>query len=321
MSELISIVVPVYNSEKTIKRCIDSLINQTYKNIEIIVINDGSTDSSMDILSSIQDSRIKVFHQENQGLSSARNKGIMLSEGEYIGFVDSDDYVNLDMFEVLLEQARLNHVDIVECSIQYVSNKGIPLYLVNHGESKMMSVKQALEEHVYCSDRVSSSVCNKLFRKALFEGILFPVGRIYEDSSTIYKLIMNSNGYYYIDYIGYFYVKTENESIMNQSFSLKRFDRVTCSLERFLNISEVYPMFSNELNTQLFSFCCWFIFQTIENGLLKEFMNKINESRKIIKDYVHFHELTLQDKLIYLAILYFFSGVVCIKKVKMLLNN
>lgn len=132
MNDLISIIVPVYNVEKYLNKCIDSIINQTYKNIEIILVDDGSTDNSGKICDEylLRDSRIKVIHKNNGGLSSARNEGINISSGEYIGFVDSDDWVEPNMYEEMYKKILYSNADIVDCgywkeyenkSIKYIS--------------------------------------------------------------------------------------------------------------------------------------------------------------------------------------------------------
>src|SRR5699024_4494271 len=122
MSDLISVIVPVYNVEKYVRRCIDSICGQTYSNLEIILIDDGSTDSSGKICDEMaaKDGRISVIHQENKGLSQARNAGLDQAKGEYIAFVDSDDYLSLNMYECLLKSLKENNADVVRCAIKNV---------------------------------------------------------------------------------------------------------------------------------------------------------------------------------------------------------
>lgn len=127
----LSIIVPIYNAQNHLKKCIESIINQTEKDIEIILIDDGSTDDSLKICNEYQrkDFRINVIHQNNSGVSIARNQGIKIAKGEYIGFVDSDDWIDLDMFKRLLEEAKKTDADIVMCDailfIQLVKSKRI----------------------------------------------------------------------------------------------------------------------------------------------------------------------------------------------------
>lgn len=183
--KLVSIIIPVYNVEQYLRKCLNTVISQTYMNLEIILINDGSTDSSPDICREYagKDSRIILINQENGGLSAARNAGIAISHGEYIGFVDSDDYVYLDMYEHLVKALEHKKADIAECLAEEVTqdqetavkNQGSYYYEMTGEEAlyRLMSHKKGI--------RPRYAVWNKLFRREFIEDLRFPNGEIHED--------------------------------------------------------------------------------------------------------------------------------------------
>ncbi len=183
MSWLISVIVPVYNVEKYLRKCILSIINQTYKNLEIICINDGSSDKSPEILDSIaaQDSRIKVIHQENRGLMSVRARGIGEAKGEYIAFVDSDDYCKPNMMETLINAAVQNSADIAVSGFEVVDLEDKRLFAVTPGK-KTLKREEALKALIFEDYRESGlyPVWNKLYKKELFKN--------YTPSKTVVNL-------------------------------------------------------------------------------------------------------------------------------------
>ncbi|MBD5401502.1 glycosyltransferase [bacterium] len=200
----VSVIVPVYNVSKYLSRCLDSLVNQTEKNIEIICVNDGSTDNSAEILEEYakKDSRIVVLTQENAGLSAARNTGMEVVRGEYIGFVDSDDWVDLDFYEKLYDAAKRNDCDIAVADFirQHPKNKKIRLHLT---EEKVY--EKAEDKYLICRTFREGCVWNKIYRTEFLKSIdlKFVVGMYYEDRdftarSLFYskKLVTVPNTYY-----------------------------------------------------------------------------------------------------------------------------
>ena len=170
---MISVIVPVYNVEPYLRKCLDSIVNQTYRDLEILVIDDGSTDWCGKICDEYagKDGRIRVFHTENRGLSCARNLGLDNARGEWIGFVDSDDWIETDMYEVLLKRAEETEADIVECGVleEHPNRTGKRQeYLVTGTEAVIMLIHREL----------SNAVWNKLWKKSCFDKIRFPEGRI-----------------------------------------------------------------------------------------------------------------------------------------------
>lgn len=209
---LISIIIPVYNTEHYLRRCLDSVITQSLNAIEIIIINDGSTDGSKNIITSYQqcDSRIVVIHQSNQGLSTARNNGIKIAKGDYIAFLDSDDSMDQNTLEELYKTAYKTDADIVVGQIKTVLNEKI---------IRVSNLPLALSDYPFdniIDYKISPSVCSKLYKKQLFinNHIRFPIGHNYEENITSIKLFFHAQKVAYRNnvYINY---HRRDESITN----------------------------------------------------------------------------------------------------------
>lgn len=187
----ISIIVPVYNVENYLAKCLGSLVNQTHQNVEILVINDGSRDNSGEIIKSFEDKypdKIKAFSKDNGGLSDARNFGIDRATGDYIGFVDSDDYVTETMFEEMLHLAQKHRAEIVICNIQKVDENGSVTQKLT--QIPNMPEKIKLEDHFSVFSDISYFACNKLFKKELFNQKRFKKGVHFEDIQLIPQLLL-----------------------------------------------------------------------------------------------------------------------------------
>lgn len=186
----VSIIVPVYNVCMYLEQISECLINQTYKNLEIILVDDGSFDGSSDVCDELskKDKRIKVIHQKNGGVSSARNTGLKAVTGDYISFVDADDYISLNMIEILYNNLKNTDSDISVCNYLYYKETK-PDFTINNASSDVINFNkiEALKDLI--SDGVLTNfLWNKLFKKELFEDILFPVGKIYEDICVLTKI-------------------------------------------------------------------------------------------------------------------------------------
>ncbi len=219
----ISVIVPVYNVEKYLKECLDSIINQTLSDIEIICVNDGSTDNSLKILEeyALKDKRIKIINKENGGLSSARNAGLDIAKGEYILFVDSDDYIDSDLAEELINCIEKNSVDVAVYGIQ---NEAVD------EESKVIAKKDQMNYEKYFkkengiypvplelnSDVVTCAV-NKLYKKEIIDKykLRFLEGVIQEDSDWLWTYFLHCKNYYYLNKNKYHYIR-RSSSIMGQ---------------------------------------------------------------------------------------------------------
>lgn len=247
--ELISIIVPVYNVEKYVERCIKTLTQQTYKNIEIIIIDDGTPDNAGIICDELskKDERIKVIHQKNQGLSGARNTGIEEARGKYLLFVDSDDWVHEDMVEVLYHLLVDNNAQIAACGTEIVGDKGHIAYFSDDLEEiKVFSTEEAMIE-LPLDERIRNVAWNKLYKKELFTDIRFPVGMIFEDIATTYRLIDKAEIIVYCGKPLYCYYKSES-SILRSEFSSKWFDKVTACKMRAEYYQIHYPDFSKRVS-------------------------------------------------------------------------
>ena len=214
---IISIIVPVYNVEKYLKRCIDSILNQTFKDFELILVNDGSTDGCKEICNQYEklDNRIKVIHKENGGLSSARNAGLDIAKGKYIGFVDSDDYINVNMYQNLLDKLIKNKSDLVICKLVRVKDN----YKETINKSKIVEKNydnlQALQE-LYNINSIDFIVAwNKLYKSELLKDIRYPVGKKYEDEFVIHKILNKCKKVTFINKELYYYYQRD-DSIMGR---------------------------------------------------------------------------------------------------------
>lgn len=234
VNKIISIVVPIYNVEKYLERCIDSIINQTYKNLEIILVNDGSTDDSGMICDNYKnkDNRIKVIHKKNGGLSEARNFGIDIATGTYIGFVDSDDWIETNMYERLLEKLEYNKGDISICGryIDFIDKKNI-VYKKQDTE-KILNRKEALIE-LNSFSFFDMSACDKLYKKELFREIRFPVGKKCEDYYTMFKIFDKADKIICFSEPLYHYFQRDNSISRNIKLDTAFIDASKMQLEFF----------------------------------------------------------------------------------------
>lgn len=240
MDELISIVVPVYNVEKYLNRCIDSIINQTYSNIEIILVNDGSKDNSGNICDSYaaKDERIKVIHKENGGLSDARNVGIENSTGEYMCFIDSDDFISDKMIEKMREKIMNTHSDIVICNrIHFYNEREQHIkYKIIEG-NLIMNAEEAIKE-LNSFRYFDMSACSKLYKSSLFEKLKFPKGKLSEDAYIMYLLFDNSNKITYFSDPLYYYYQRQNSISKDSKIN---YDFIEAAEKQMFFIERKYP--------------------------------------------------------------------------------
>ena len=225
---LISVIIPVYNVEKYLHRCLDSVIAQTYQNLEIICVDDGSIDESGRICDqyAVRDARIKVIHQENQGLSAVRNRGLDAAEGEYIAFVDSDDYILEDMYKKMLDKLLNYNVDLCVCQWQYEFSDGRQVVKRKNIDPTIYGRKTSLEfaRFLYRGNYENGVVVaawNKLYRRALLDTIHFE-GRIHEDDAFNGRIMAKNISVYVME--EQFYVYAQNgDSLTNKPFSANKF--------------------------------------------------------------------------------------------------
>lgn len=255
MKPTISIIVPVYNVEAHLRACLDSILAQTFSNFEVLLINDGSTDNSGMICDeySERDDRVKVIHKNNGGVSSARNAGTKSACGDFIAFVDGDDWLDPDIYSKLYQLCIETNSDISICRLGRQINGQLTHPKEQNEYLQEMDNVEALRQ-LFRGVLYRFSLCNKLFKKSCFQNILFPEGRIHEDLSTTYKLFANSTKAVYTNYVGYIYVKREN-SILTKRFNEKRLDAFIGWEEILTFMNKRYPQLSQEV-TNCFAYSC-----------------------------------------------------------------
>lgn len=278
MNKKISVIVAVYNTEKYLDRCIESLLNQTYKNMELVIVEDCSTDSSRKLLKKYKGNKnIKVFYnRENRGLSYSRNYGLKKSTGDFIGYIDSDDYVEPDYYEKLMSSIKDNKSDIAICDIK----------LVDEQTNKIQRCKcYANDFDVYSvvNNGFAASACNKLFKRKNIEKYPFAEGKVNEDIAVVIPTVIQAKKISYADTC-YFYVQ-RGGSIQNSKFSDKRFDifdGVKTTLERIKNEQD-YEFYKNAIVYNQLILLLMFAIPKERNFIKRyKFLKKFNE---LSKDY------------------------------------
>lgn len=226
----VSIIVPIYNVEKYLERCIKSILSQTYTNIEVLLVNDGSKDQSEAICTKYEsiDSRINYYKKVNGGLSSARNYGIERATGNYYLFIDSDDYIDKTMVETLIKAARQYNADIVECNYYEVINGKVHIF--KHSKNKVYSSKEAISSLIY-NDGITPTAWNKLYSNRVFSTLRYSEGIYHEDEEIIIKLLSKANKIVEIGQPLYFYIKRDG-SIINSKFNIKHLDIIKIMEDR-----------------------------------------------------------------------------------------
>lgn len=225
LNSLISVIVPVYNDADFLHRCIESLLKQTYENIDIVIIDDGSDDGSARICDEYEqkDNRVQVYHQHYEGVSSARNKGLELAKGDYIIFLDGDDEADPQYVEKLYKTLVSNELDIAQCCLIRIKNGERINELPCTDEVRIFSGLD-MQMKIFERNRYfTMCLCGKLFKRDLFAGLLFPVGRINEDESLIYILMYRAERVGVIDDYLYYYHYNKS-SITEKQYNIHRLD-------------------------------------------------------------------------------------------------
>ena len=277
----ISIIVPVYNVEDYLKKCIDSIVRQQYKNLEIILVDDGSIDNSGEICEKYakEDDRIKVIHKKNGGLSDARNVGIENATGQYIGFVDSDDWIADSMYSYLKELIDTNNADISICGYYKFTNcDEINLKNVKNEKNIYVFDKQKAISELLKQENIQDYAWNKLYKIELFENIKYPYGRKMEDTGTTYKLFDRAQRIVLGNEVQYYYLQRSNSIVNNKNFSLYK-DKYELTKERYIYIKNKYPnIMENDLDMidKIIS-----LYNKKQNKEIKEYVN----NQKVMKLY------------------------------------
>lgn len=278
-NELISIIVPVYKVEKYLEKCVNSILKQTYTNLEIILVDDGSPDKCGQLCDELAktDDRIKVFHKENGGLSDARNYGVERANGEYIGFVDSDDYIHECMYEELYKAIKKSGTSIAECGVTRVYKNTLRPHYEGEDYFLVLDREGYLKEYLENKRLYGSAWC-KLIHRDLAKKIKFPTGKIYEDAFYTLELLKTVDKYTLISGNYYYYYIREN-SITTRSFSSKDMDYIEIMNEIEDYTLANFPIFKEQLLVRL-----TFAYISIFNQLLEVDNYKRKSEYKILKN-------------------------------------
>ena len=312
LEKLISVIVPVYNVEKYLYKCIESIRKQTYNHLEIILVDDGSTDSSGNICDKFKeiDNRIRVIHKVNGGLSEARNVGIDCAKGDFISFIDSDDYIENNMLETLLNDLLSHSADISASAYDMVySNYTIDIKEGN--DLQLYTKEEALKVYLQ-TNNIGVIACNKLYKSYLFSNVRYPIGQHFEDINTTYKLIANAKRIVYRPQIFYHYVQ-RNSSINGKgfnsvSFNYKLYDMIKATDELLDFIKVNFPNILKNIEICSCSYYLRVINQEILYGIEE------NNLRKKIKDLIKKNAISILEanyigakkKIQYIIYAYFF---------------
>lgn len=287
--DLISIIIPVYNVSNYLVQCLESVLNQTYTNLQVICIDDGSTDGSGDICDAYakQDSRLQVIHQKNAGAGAARNAGLLAADGEYIGFVDSDDYVAEDMYRLLLDALINTGSDIAACNTVEVFQNHIEGKTDSAGEllcfSGMELMRKTAEHWKYYI------MVNKLFRREQIQGIYFPEGNVIDDGFYTYQIIAKAKSVAWVEHSLYYYrqrkssvmnLETYRECRMRDALRLQKV-RVDFVREQYPEVSGAFQM--KMLDTYIEIICSGQLGKTDERECLRYM--RYNCSRALFREY------------------------------------
>lgn len=273
----ISVIVPVYNVERFLEKCISSILSQSFKEFELILVNDGSKDNSGKICNwyKEKDQRIEVIHQENLGLSAARNAGIEVSKGEFITFIDSDDFVHPLMLEVLYGNAIKTGADISICDYHLTYEGNCICY--DLGDNKIITYTnvEAVKKIVGENQTRMIIACCKLYSRDLFNSIRYPVGKYHEDEFVTYRLLYKSNKIVVTKAKLYYYLQ-RSSSITGSAYSAKR-------LEKLEALREAITFFRREKNNEL---ACLAEFRLLLNIQIAYYRVKyeMNQSKEIMKN-------------------------------------
>lgn len=287
MDGLISVVIPVYNAEEFVKRCLESIRCQTYRNLEILVVDDGSKDNTFAICSELAkiDNRIKVIYQENSGVSAARNLGIDRATGEYISFIDADDYIKEDYFEHLLKDLVEHNADITCCNMIEMHN-GKQVFFSRPRvifERSISDIKEVYKDTISDKEGYMSTVWAKLIKTKLAKRYKFPVDiKMGEDQIYMYNLFSEKPSVYLDTYEGYYYIRNDQSVTLKKrkNYILGYLDELEMFRYKALNL----PDYVIELESAFYEQYAAALHATAHEALLKGNADEKKYCRKILKD-------------------------------------
>ena len=293
---MITVIINVYNCEKYIRKCIDSVINQTYKNLEILIINDGSTDKTLDICKSYNDKRIKIITTKNQGLSFSRNIGIENAKGEFLYFIDADDFIELDTIEYLYKLCIKYNADMAtcECLDIYSYNFKIKEY---KEKIYILSNEEMLKKNLLSVIKHSDTTWNKLIKKSIVKNIRFK-NKIINDLTTTYKIIISSKKIIYSTKIKYYYYRNSDSITLSKRNDLNRNIEIYKVLnKRYYDIKKIYP---NLIENDIAMVRTIIMLYSRQNNELRNFLNNekvLQLFKKLYSLKMLKYELSRRDKI------------------------
>lgn len=282
MNKMVSVIIPVYNVEKYLNRCLDSVIQQSYRNIEIILIDDGSTDNSGHICDEYSkiDSRICVFHKSNGGLSEARNLGLDHVHGDFITFIDSDDFVSKWYIEYLITLIKKHNADMAVCQYRESADDSYEFLLRPEDKELICNRKQAFEHYCY-QKKIAQNAWGKMYAREIYRETRFTKGILYEDEDIFYKILDKCQKVIIGSQIHYFYYKSA-DGIIRSKFVKEKYQYVVASIELVKYIESTYPdLYTAALSKLLWS--CIHIWVQIPNK--KDYPEIYSDIEKIIRKY------------------------------------
>ena len=276
---LISVIVPVYRVEAYLDRCLQSITGQTYQNLEIILVDDGSPDSSGAICDAwaTKDSRIRVIHKKNAGAGAARNSGLDVATGDIVSMIDSDDYLEVHMYEHLLS-LMTEDVDIAECDICWTERDDLPMEDGSRAQTRVYHAEDAMRLHIR-DEIFCQTPPNKLYRRKIIGDIRFPEGNLIDDEFFTYKLIVNASKLARSSACMYAY-RQQPGSAMHKTFSLKRLQGLEAKQQRLAYLRQTMPSLEYEAKVDLF-FTAMFLMQSCLRSLKGE---ELEQARQYIQE-------------------------------------
>lgn len=300
--ELISVIIPIYNTEKYLKECIKSVVNQSYDNLEIILINDGSTDKSKEICETWKekDFRIRLINQINMGAAMAKNTGLDAIKGDLFLILDSDDLLHQNNIEILYNCMQKENSDIIEACHTTIFEKFKKVNIDQNKKIQSFNTENALKELII-SRKFHQTPWNKLYKTSLLKDIRFPKGRYIDDEYWTYKLFANAKKITWVDHEIYYYRQHE-QSTMGRQYSIKRLDGIDALYERYNFMKDKFPNL-NKLSYKAFLINSMYNFQKLcmfseldkDKKYRNDLWNKVKQS--IEKDKIY--DFNIKDKLLF----------------------
>ena len=284
---LISVIVPVYKTQQYLDRCVSSIRNQTYENLEIILVDDGSPDRSGEMCDALalEDSRIRVVHKENGGLASARNAGIDAMTGEYAAFVDSDDDIAPEMIRSLYDLCVQHQAQVACCGIERVNDQGHVNYFNENVTDFLLLTREGAMAELLENYRVTNSVCDKLIHKSVFDGLRLTEGYIYEDFDVMYRCLHRADRVVYTGAPYYRYYLSQG-SILRSTFNAKQFDLVRAARKRLAFFEQEYPQMLDTVRVKFLEMGLEILYQSRNTPSCSQLRQELEaDLRKMLKEY------------------------------------